>query len=105
MEKDKLTEVTEVKINKKLKEACDDLFHHLGLDTETAINIFLAASLRDMGIPFHVGFDDDFADFDDCCGHCGCGCDCDDCDCDDCDCDDCCCDDKCGCKHEKHEEK
>lgn len=90
MEKDKLTEVTEVKVNKELKEACDELFHHLGLDTETAINIFLAAALRDMGIPFHVGFDDNFDDdFDDCCGHCGCGCDCDDddCDCDECDCD------------------
>lgn len=101
MEKIKLTEV---KVNKELKESCDLLFQHLGLDTETAINIFLAASLRDMGIPFHVGFDDDFDDFDDCCGHCCCDddCDCDDCDCD---CDDCCCDDKCGCKHEEHEEK
>ena len=102
MEKIKLTEV---KVNKELKESCDLLFQHLGLDTETAINIFLAASLRDMGIPFHGGFDDDFDDFDDfddCCGHCCCD---DDCDCDDCDCDDCCCDDKCGCKHEEHEEK
>ena len=60
--KDKMMEVTEVNVNKELKEACDDLFHHLGLDTETAINIFLAASLRDMGIPFHVGFDDEFDD-------------------------------------------
>ena len=73
-----------------LKEACDDLFHHLGLDTETAINIFLAASLRDMGIPFHVGFDDEFDDdFEDCCGHCNCGCD-----------DDCCCDGNCRCKED-----
>lgn len=94
MEKIKLTEV---KVNKELKESCDLLFQHLGLDTETAINIFLAASLRDMGIPFHVGFDDDF---DDCCGHCC--CDDDDCDCDgDCDCEDCCCDDECDCKHKE----
>lgn len=92
MEKNKLTEV---KVNKELKEACDELFHHLGLDTETAINIFLAASLRDMGIPFHVGFDDDF---DDCCGHCGCDCD------DDCNCEDCCCDDDCDCHKEEKED-
>ncbi len=90
MKKDKMMEVTEVNVNKELKEACDDLFHHLGLDTETAINIFLAASLRDMGIPFHVGFDDDFDDdFEDCCGHCNCGCD-----------DDCCCDGDCRCKED-----
>ena len=90
MEKDKMMEVTEVKVNKELKESCDDLFHHLGLDTETAINIFLAASLRDMGIPFHVGFDDDFDDeFEDCCGHCTCGCDYD-----------CCCDGDCHCKED-----
>lgn len=89
-------ELTEVKVNKELKESCDLLFQHLGLDTETAINIFLAASLRDMGIPFHVGFDDDFDDCDDCCGHCC--CDDDDCDCD---CEDCCCDDDCDCKHKE----
>ena len=78
-----MEEVVDVKVNKELKCACDDLFSALGLDTPTAINIFLAASLREMGIPFHVGFDED----------CDCGCDCDcDCDCDDCHCEDCDCD-------------
>ena len=93
MEKNKLVEV---KVNKELKESCDELFQHLGLDTETAINIFLAASLRDMGIPFHVGFDDALEDdCDCCCGHCD-----DDCDCDD----ECCCDHECDCHKEEKED-
>lgn len=93
MEKNKLVEV---KVNKELKESCDELFHHLGLDTETAINIFLAASLRDMGIPFHVGFDDAFEDdCDCCCGHCDGDCDCED---------ECCCDHDCDCHKETKED-
>lgn len=82
-----MKEVVDVKVNKELKEACDDLFNALGLDTETAINIFLAASLRDMGIPFHIGFKEDDCDCD-CDCHCK-DCDCEECDCGDCDCEDC----------------
>lgn len=81
-----MKELVNVKVDKDLKSNCDELFESLGLDTETAINIFLTASLHHMGIPFHIGFDD-----------CDCDCDCDDCDCDcdDCDCD-CDCDSKDG---------
>jgi len=59
-----------VEVDEDLKNTADDLFNALGLDTETAVNIFLAASVREMGIPFHIGFNPDMVeDFD---------CDCDD---------------------------
>ena len=61
-----MKELVNVKVDKDLKSNCDELFDSLGLDTETAINIFLTASLHHMGIPFHIGFDD-----------CECDCDCD----------------------------
>lgn len=72
-----MKELVNVKVDKDLKSNCDELFDSLGLDTETAINIFLTASLHHMGIPFHIGFDD-----------CECDCDCDcDCNCEECECD------------------
>lgn len=61
-----------VEVPEDLKNTADDLFEALGLDTQTAINIFLAASVREMGIPFHIGFNPDMMD----------NCDCEDCDCD-----------------------
>ena len=70
-----MKELVNVKVDKDLKSNCDELFDSLGLDTETAINIFLTASLHHMGIPFHIGFDD-----------CECDCDCD-CNCEECECD------------------
>ena len=70
-----MKELVNVKVDKDLKSNCDELFDSLGLDTETAINIFLTASLHHMGIPFHIGFDD-----------CKCDCDCD-CNCEECECD------------------
>jgi len=66
---------TSIQVNKDLKEMADDLFDALGLDTETAVNSFLAASIREMGIPFHIGFKEDMIDT------CDCDCDDDDCDC------------------------
>lgn len=80
-----MKELVNVKVDKDLKSNCDELFDSLGLDTETAINIFLTASLHHMGIPFHIGFDD-----------CECDCDCD-CNCEECECD---CE-KCECDCEK----
>lgn len=77
-----MKELVNVKVDKDLKSNCDELFDSLGLDTETAINIFLTASLHHMGIPFHIGFDDCECD-------CDCDCDCDECECncDECECD------------------
>ena len=70
-----MKELVNVKVDKDLKSNCDELFDSLGLDTETAINIFLTASLHHMGIPFHIGFDDCECD-------CDCNCNCEECECD-----------------------
>lgn len=79
-----MKELVNVKVDKDLKSNCDELFDSLGLDTETAINIFLTASLHHMGIPFHIGFDDYECDCN--CEECDCDCDCD-CNCEECECD------------------
>ena len=84
-----MKELVNVKVDKDLKSNCDELFDSLGLDTETAINIFSTASLHHMGIPFHIGFDDCECDCDcDCNCECDCNCDCDcNCNCKECECD------------------
>jgi len=41
-------------VNDQLKDSADLLFESLGLDTSTAIRIFLAASIEAKGIPFAV---------------------------------------------------
>lgn len=76
-----MKELVNVKVDKDLKSNCDELFDSLGLDTETAINIFLTASLHHMGIPFHIGFDDCKCDCD-CDCNCNCDCNCEECECD-----------------------
>lgn len=76
-----MKELVNVKVDKDLKSNCDELFDSLGLDTETAINIFLTASLHHMGIPFHIGFDDCECDCD-CDCDCNCKCNCEECECD-----------------------
>lgn len=43
-----------VKIDEDVKQKAQTLFKKLGLDLETAINIFLRQSIRERGIPFHV---------------------------------------------------
>ena len=95
-----------ISIDKELYEEANDLYSALGLDMESAIRVFLLASLRENGLPFMLKFDDCYCDdchfgschysdcdCDDCyCDDCDCGsCHCSDCDCDDCDCDDCDC--------------
>ena len=44
----------QVRIDDKLKTEADNLFSSLGLDTSTAVRIFIAASLEKRGIPFAV---------------------------------------------------
>jgi DNA-damage-inducible protein J len=44
----------QVRIDDKTKEAADSLFTSLGLDTSTAVRIFLIKALKHNGIPFAV---------------------------------------------------
>ena len=49
-----MAKTIQVRVDDHLKEASDTLFTSLGLDTSTAIRIFLMASLESNGIPFAV---------------------------------------------------
>ncbi|MFT8705067.1 type II toxin-antitoxin system RelB/DinJ family antitoxin [Bifidobacterium aquikefiricola] len=42
----------QVRTDAQLKAKADRLFHDLGLDTGTAINMFLAQAVADEGLPF-----------------------------------------------------
>lgn len=44
----------QVRIDDNIKQAADTLFSELGLDTPTAMRMFIAASLDEGGIPFAV---------------------------------------------------
>ncbi|MCL2192590.1 MAG: type II toxin-antitoxin system RelB/DinJ family antitoxin [Treponema sp.] len=44
----------QVRVDDGTKAAADSLFSSLGLDTSTAVRIFLAASLENNGMPFPV---------------------------------------------------
>ncbi|EFU76843.1 type II toxin-antitoxin system RelB/DinJ family antitoxin [Lachnoanaerobaculum saburreum] len=44
----------QIRIDEQLKKDADSLFSSLGLDTSTAIRIFLNASLEHNGLPFPV---------------------------------------------------
>lgn len=44
----------QIRIDDTLKEQADTLFFSLGLDTSTAIHIFLNACIENEGIPFSV---------------------------------------------------
>ena len=44
----------QIRIDDTLKEQADTLFFSLGLDTSTAIRIFLNACIENEGIPFSV---------------------------------------------------
>lgn len=50
MSKEKI-EIT-LQVDKNAKEVADKIFEELGIDTETAINMFLKQSVRMGGIPF-----------------------------------------------------
>jgi len=44
----------QVRVDSNTKTAVDTLFSSLGLDTSTAVRMFLAASLENNGLPFPV---------------------------------------------------
>lgn len=46
--------MNKIKINKDLKTKSDSLFLSLGLDTNTAVNIFLTKCINEGGIPFEI---------------------------------------------------
>ena len=48
-----MSEIT-IKIDDKLKNEADKLFNDLGLDFNTAINIFLITSINTQSIPFKI---------------------------------------------------
>ncbi len=51
-----MAKTIQVRVDDKLKESADLLFNSLGLDTSTAIRIFLVASMEAGGIPFPVTY-------------------------------------------------
>ncbi|MBD5461070.1 MAG: type II toxin-antitoxin system RelB/DinJ family antitoxin [Lachnospiraceae bacterium] len=50
----------QIRIDDMLKKQADALFSSLGLDTSTAIRIFLNAAIENSGIPFSVQHKKDF---------------------------------------------
>jgi len=56
-----MAKTIQVRVEDQLKDSADILFSSLGLDTSTAIRIFLVASMKAGGIPFAVthGVDQD----------------------------------------------
>jgi DNA-damage-inducible protein J len=49
-----MAKTIQVRVDDKLKDSADTLFASLGLDTSTAIRMFLMASMDAGGIPFAV---------------------------------------------------
>jgi DNA-damage-inducible protein J len=49
-----MAKTIQVRVDDKLKDSADTLFASLGLDTSTAIRMFLVASMEAGGIPFAV---------------------------------------------------
>lgn len=45
----------QIRVEDSLKTKADNLFSSLGLDTPTAVRIFLNAAIENNGIPFSVG--------------------------------------------------
>lgn len=43
-----------IRTDKEIKEAAEEIYSSLGLNMTTAINMFLRASIRESGIPFDV---------------------------------------------------
>ena len=58
-----MAKTIQVRVEDDFKDSVDTLYSSLGLDTSTAIRIFLSASLRAGGLPFSVthDFNDDTA--------------------------------------------
>ena len=51
----------QLRLDETLKQKADALFSSLGLDTSTAIRIFLSAAVENNGIPFPVRHTEDFS--------------------------------------------
>lgn len=51
----------QLRLDDTLKQKSDALFSSLGLDTSTAIRIFLSAAVENNGIPFQVKHKDNFS--------------------------------------------
>ena len=49
-----MTKTIQVRVDEKLKDTADILFESLGLDTSTAVRMFLVAAIETEGIPFAV---------------------------------------------------
>lgn len=49
-----LTATIQVRVDAEIKKAADDLFTELGLDTPTAIRMFLSKAVQLNGLPFDV---------------------------------------------------
>ena len=49
-----MTELLQVRLDEKLKNAADNVFSGLGLDTSTAVRMFLTAAVETRGLPFEV---------------------------------------------------
>lgn len=57
------TTLMQIRVDSNLKQEVDELFHELGLDTSTAVRMFLKQALNKQGLPFSVKTkkqDDDF---------------------------------------------
>jgi len=44
----------QIRVNDNIKTAADSLFNDLGLDTSTAVRMFLSAAIEKEGIPFTI---------------------------------------------------
>jgi DNA-damage-inducible protein J len=51
----------QLRLDDTLKQKADTLFSSLGLDTSTAIRIFLSAAIENNGIPFQVRHNNNFS--------------------------------------------
>jgi len=49
-----MAKTIQVRVDDKLKDTADLLFESLGLDTSTAVRMFLVAAIETEGIPFAV---------------------------------------------------
>ena len=46
--------IIQIRLDDKMKSSADALFSSLGLDTSTAVRMFIAAAIRSNGIPFPI---------------------------------------------------
>jgi len=55
-----------IKINEDLGKRAETFFSELGLDLDTAVNMFLIQSLRQRRIPFIVGYENEWSELGGC---------------------------------------